>query len=548
MRKICLTLTLILLGLSVAIGVLSQVPTCTSHDFSGYAWSSNIGWISFSCNGHWQLVDEVIADDDLTVAWTDSVTEEKDFYEIEELPPSVTSIVNIDVTAKYSGSLKFYMILDGVEKAYTSSSTAIPWGVATTDWSDHRPGGGSWTVDDIDNLQIGFGISSVFGLPGKITQAYVEITDGLGGTHILRPNGTGDYTNISNPSVGSDIDYGVDFDEETGLMSGYAWSSSIGWISFNASDLSGCPSGTCNATIDLPTGDITGWARAISPVGEDPEKAGGWDGWISLSGAGYPLNINYTPDPSEVDGYAWGSDVVGWISFNCINTGVCGSSNYKVTVDHSYNVAPLVTDPNSRDTSGDSSLNCSASNPPVFLDWTFTDPGDSQSSYQIQIDSESSFSPPILIDTGKVFSSSETYAPSGLAFSTSYYWRIQVWDSLDLSSEWVYPSPTSFTTNSRWPNPDFTWTPLEPIAEEDALFTNETLYCSAGCSYSWDFGDGGTSSAVNPTYTYSAEGSYTIILTATDSSTGSCIGSNTIDVDDVDDALPLPIWQEIIPF
>jgi len=37
-----------------------------------------------------------------------------------------------------------------------------------------------------------------------------------------------------------------------------------------------------------------------------------------------------------------------------------------------------------------------------------------------------------------------------------------------------------------------------------------------GVSYSWDFGDGGTSTATNPTYTYNNNGTYTITLYATD--------------------------------
>ena len=43
-------------------------------------------------------------------------------------------------------------------------------------------------------------------------------------------------------------------------------------------------------------------------------------------------------------------------------------------------------------------------------------------------------------------------------------------------------------------------------------FNNTTI---GGTTYSWEFGDGGTSSAKNPTHMYSAEGSYTVKLTAT---------------------------------
>jgi len=49
-----------------------------------------------------------------------------------------------------------------------------------------------------------------------------------------------------------------------------------------------------------------------------------------------------------------------------------------------------------------------------------------------------------------------------------------------------------------------------------ALFSNTSL---AGQTFHWNFGDGGTSTAVNPTHLYSLSGTYTITLTAIDSAT-----------------------------
>jgi len=47
-----------------------------------------------------------------------------------------------------------------------------------------------------------------------------------------------------------------------------------------------------------------------------------------------------------------------------------------------------------------------------------------------------------------------------------------------------------------------------------ASFTNSTTP-AAGTTYAWSFGDGGTSTATNPTHTYSAPGAYTVRLIAT---------------------------------
>lgn len=37
----------------------------------------------------------------------------------------------------------------------------------------------------------------------------------------------------------------------------------------------------------------------------------------------------------NLSGYAWADDGIGWMSFNCTNAGVCGTSNYSVTVNPS---------------------------------------------------------------------------------------------------------------------------------------------------------------------------------------------------------------------
>ncbi len=103
--------------------------------------------------------------------------------------------------------------------------------------------------------------------------------------------------------------YGVSIDQQAGTLSGYAWSSNIGWISFNQSDLIGCPSNPCAAQL---TGNaFSGWAKALSADGN------GWDGWIHISGAGYGLTLD-TDD--TIDGYMWGGEVVGWVKSVSLST------------------------------------------------------------------------------------------------------------------------------------------------------------------------------------------------------------------------------------
>ena len=47
-------------------------------------------------------------------------------------------------------------------------------------------------------------------------------------------------------------------------------------------------------------------------------------------------------------------------------------------------------------------------------------------------------------------------------------------------------------------------------------------------SWSWNFGDGGTSTKQNPIHTYSAQGTYIVCLTITTQSSGSCTSCDTV--------------------
>lgn len=94
-----------------------------------------------------------------------------------------------------------------------------------------------------------------------------------------------------------------------GSISGYAWSENIGWISANSADLSGCPTAPCTARMDELS--LKGWMKVLSA---NDAQNGGWDGFISLSGA----SPSYGPTLSGgiLSGYAWGDMNVGWLSFN----------------------------------------------------------------------------------------------------------------------------------------------------------------------------------------------------------------------------------------
>lgn len=128
--------------------------------------------------------------------------------------------------------------------------------------------------------------------------------------------------NSTNESSGSSYGVNISPTTGTGFFSGSAWSrgttenGGVGWISFDQADTATCVTayGGTRAQVDWSTGAVTGWARALSG-----STASGWDGCIKLAKApsdtGAAYGVSISPSDGKFSGWAWGSDVVGWISF-----------------------------------------------------------------------------------------------------------------------------------------------------------------------------------------------------------------------------------------
>ena len=174
-----------------------------------------------------------------------------------------------------------------------------------------------------------------------------------------------------NPGTAKD----VTMTDADGSFSGFAWSSNIGWINFAPTDI---PS-----TFDQPhvvqlTGeDVRGWARACSVLAssdctgtdlKDSLVTGGWDGWIKMVNVTLKEPATPTDPPTKVfAGYAWGDLNVGWVDFSLattagtpVCTGCCGpcggvNLNAQCYASHeSYTAGDTVTWTLTRPTTGSS--------------------------------------------------------------------------------------------------------------------------------------------------------------------------------------------------
>ncbi|KKR45090.1 MAG: hypothetical protein UT80_C0044G0001, partial [Parcubacteria group bacterium GW2011_GWC1_40_13] len=180
--------------------------------------------------------------------------------------------------------------------------------------------------------------------------------------------------NCSNTGTCGTSSYKVKYDDLTGKLSGYAWSSNIGWIKFESLSADSGGIGGSSATVNPSTGAVSGWARACAGMNDktvyptnqsEPNntctgwsRTDSWDGWIKMSASwANGVSINLTSSSAkygEFSGYAWGSEVVGWISFNCSNTNTCGTSKYFVIVDLSTGICNY----NSSQDNGETGVDC----------------------------------------------------------------------------------------------------------------------------------------------------------------------------------------------
>jgi PKD repeat protein len=384
------------------------------------------------------------------------------------------------------------------------------------------------------------------------------------------------WISFNNTTGGGATNYGVNIDPSNGIFSGYAWSrgtdadvGGVGWISFadfdgdgdvdaNDKNISGSPCApNCEAKLDLGTNEVSGWARALSAT--NTAVSGGWDGWIKLRSTNY--GVSWDSSAQELKGWAWGGDdststaVVGWISFNHKNCDTDGDGTMEAgegttgcppvgTSIPTYKVLAQVNNlPSAINLPVTVGEYCFANSPPIILSWNFSDPGDTQSAYQVQTATNLSFTP-TTTDSGKVTgpSGASTNITPILSYGTTYYWRVKVWDSKGASSNWA-ATDTSFTTAAHaYPRTNFTFSPSFPTVNEVIQFTDQTVFYDGATGWSWNFGDGGATTTQNPTHSYSKNGTYSVTLNASDD-IGNCSISK-----DAKASSPPPKWREIPPY
>jgi PKD repeat protein len=117
-----------------------------------------------------------------------------------------------------------------------------------------------------------------------------------------------------------------------------------------------------------------------------------------------------------------------------------------------------------------------------------------------------------------IFSSIWKQAANGLSYTaglSSQRAQYYQW----MSDNTIFSSTNDWNLFINNPSANFS----ESISGNTATFTNLSTSITNSLNYSWNFGDGNTSSIANPSHTYTTSGTYTITLIASN-----CIFSDTI--------------------
>ncbi len=108
--------------------------------------------------------------------------------------------------------------------------------------------------------------------------------------------------------------------------------------------------------------------------------------------------------------------------------------------------------------------------------------------------------------------------------------RVTVQEASGVAATKITETAYSSEAIASAPTVSFSLGPSAPTAGQTVSFTPAVVAGTSPYSYSWNFGDGTSSTESSPSHTYASEGSYNVTLTVTDSSGSMTAYSHIVDV------------------
>ena len=159
------------------------------------------------------------------------------------------------------------------------------------------------------------------GYAWSATVGWISFNCETGGWNDLNANNMVDSGEIE--SVCADSDYGVEIKND-GTLNGFAWSDHVGWVQFGDPD----DDGPLLPLSDFPDARTEGAYLDINA--SDEIYVHGWARVCSATDDGDPNTAEGDCSSMDTDPQTGGWD--GWISFDCDDASACATSNYSLKV------------------------------------------------------------------------------------------------------------------------------------------------------------------------------------------------------------------------
>ncbi len=249
---------------AIASAEIMRVDGAGDYDVGGYFAESP------ASGNRWDKLDDVVPDDAATYIYcSDAANWRQEPYTLQNSQALVDSTIdNVTVyfRVQWWDQTRYYqpgLRLDSVENMGTQVSNAVPGGAwETLSETISRPGGGVWSLSDLDSLQVIIALKAGVASAAIITQLYISVSYSNAGTQVYFD--TGSSTQDTGLSVNTTYYYRAwGYDNTTNTYS--VITADLTQATSAGADISNAPSGRALGIVQTSTTYWTFGANTTAP-------------------------------------------------------------------------------------------------------------------------------------------------------------------------------------------------------------------------------------------------------------------------------------------